>query len=127
MRILVAEDDKEIAKAYQKILSAKGHEITCTNDGFECLDIYKKGISEKNSNYLPPFDLVIIDYSMPEMTGATLAKEIKSLNSTQRIIFATAHPDDLIDSIIPTSMEIEILSKPFDYSSLINILERQIA
>ena len=126
MKILIAEDDKDIAFAYKKILSSKGHQITCTHDGFECLDTYKKEISV-NNNYFPPYDLVIIDYSMPEMTGATLAKEIKSINSKQRIIFATAHPDDLIDTIVPTSMEIEILSKPFDYSDLINLLEKQIA
>ena len=127
MKILIAEDDKDIASVYQKILSSRGHQVICTHDGFECLDQFKKEVSTKKGNLLPPFDIVIIDYSMPEMDGAKLAKEIKSINSRQRIIFATAHPDELIDYLVPTSMEIEILSKPFDYSGLISILEKQIA
>lgn len=58
-KILVVEDDKKTQKAIQSLLKKKDVEITCTGNGKEAL---KQAVSE-------PFDCVILDLSLPDMTG----------------------------------------------------------
>lgn len=126
MKILIAEDDSDIRETYVKLLSKQGHEVISTKDGLECLTIYRKELSslKDNSQDRTPFDVTIIDFKMPFVNGASVVKTIYEICPKQRIIFATAHTDELLTEIIPSHIEIEVLQKPFSYSDLNNLLER---
>jgi len=39
MKILVAEDELGIAETYMVILQGRGHDVTVTHDGSECMSI----------------------------------------------------------------------------------------
>ena len=126
MKILIAEDDPRILESYVDLLSKHGHEVIPTKDGLECLNIYRKELSSINesSQGKTPFDVIIIDFAMPFVNGADVVKTINDLCPSQRIIFATAHSDELLEEILLSKIELEILQKPFSYSDLNNILER---
>lgn len=64
--ILIAEDEKDIAFMYMKLLEERGHNVTVTNDGQECLDVYHDKSSKimrepanVNGDAHAPFDAVI--------------------------------------------------------------------
>lgn len=78
-KILVVEDDQEIAMAIKEYLSKEGYKITWGSTGLEALEEFSK-------NY---FDLAIIDIMMPEMDGFTLCKNIR-LKSMIPIIILSA-------------------------------------
>ena len=122
LNVLVAEDNNAISDLYANLLQKRGHQVTITKNGKQCLDIYRANIEEKISS---PFDVIILDFMMPEVNGAELAKEIIKIQPNQRIVFATAYSPDLIKEIVPAKFELEILQKPMTYSSLINIVERE--
>ncbi len=86
----VAEDYKELADAYKMALEARGHIVTTTRDGIECIQTYKEfvkyGINWNKADKLY-FDTVILNHFMPGMDGIDVAKEIQAINPTQRIIF----------------------------------------
>jgi CheY-like chemotaxis protein len=42
MKILLVEDDEDIATIYKMILEERGHDVTITNNGEECLKVYHK-------------------------------------------------------------------------------------
>ncbi|SRR5690606_14083288 len=132
MKILVAEDEQGIAEVYKVILEDRGHDVTVTMDGLECIEAYDKALSQlsidsgkdQRSSQQVPFDVVILDYLMPKKDGMEVAKHIISRNPHQRIIFASAYvKETLQDSIKQLSRVVELLQKPFEMDVLVDIVE----
>ena len=130
MKILVAEDDVGIAETYLVILNAKGHGVTVTYDGAECLKVYNDTLARLDDNseeYLsthPPFDVVVLDYRMPKMDGIDVAKLILEANKHQRIIFASAYTESTLrESVKYLHAVVELLQKPFDLELIVELIE----
>jgi CheY-like chemotaxis protein len=77
LKILIAEDNNELADAYNMILQGRGHEVTITRNGIECHRTYKQFTKQSDGEIKQYFDLVILDQKMPGMDGIDTAKEIK--------------------------------------------------
>jgi CheY-like chemotaxis protein len=129
LSILVMEDDREIASWYQQILLSRGHRVTITRLGEECLQIYTDRLHESfakkpRTSDVQQFDVVILDYKMPDRNGLEVAKEILTINPHQRIIIASAYlVKTLIDGIMALSIPVEILEKPITNKMLIDTIE----
>jgi two-component system, chemotaxis family, chemotaxis protein CheY len=145
MKILIAEDEQDIAFLYKEALEARNHAVVLAKNGKECLDIYKQEIikfslakeQEEDSYNIPKnddksdfrndlcvFDVVILDYKMPIINGLQVAKEILNTNPHQRIIFASAYvKETLEDSIRELKQVVELLQKPFDIDILVDQIE----
>jgi CheY-like chemotaxis protein len=122
MRILVAEDEPAIRLQYEAILRNRGHEVISTPNGRACVDAYE--IASKVSRSTTPFDLVILDYRMPELDGLGAAKEILNLCPDQRIVFASAYVvDTLREAAKDLHQIVELLQKPFSLDYLVEIVE----
>jgi DNA-binding response OmpR family regulator len=80
-KILLVEDDPNLGLLLQDYLQLKGKfDVTLCKDGDEGLRAFTK----------QPYDLLILDVMMPKKDGFTLGKEIRKINGTVPIIFATA-------------------------------------
>jgi CheY-like chemotaxis protein len=132
LKVLVAEDDVNIANLYQIALGSRGHEVVLTNDGKECLDAYLKDVSRSavnhlenvNRNILSPFSAIVLDYRMPKMNGLEAARQILSINPKERIVFASAHViDTLADSISGLGRVVELIQKPFEMDAFVDLIE----
>ena len=104
-RILIVEDDQGARESLNLLLRIDRHEVVEATNGREALDLFTK----------ERFDLVIVDYAMPEMQGNELALNIKRIAPTQAILMVTAYFEKLVDSGIPVDA---ILSKPFGVEEL---------
>ena len=132
MQILVAEDDKDTAIMYRNLLEGRRHHsVIVTNRGENCLAIYHQKLEELTSRTSPslhiqPFDVLILDYKMPDMDGLEVAKEVLAVNPHQRIIFASAYvKDTLLDSVKQLNQPVELLQKPFGEDALIYAVEKK--
>ena len=154
MRILIAEDDLDIAKLYKKALEKNKHNVVLTSNGSDCLKNYlttlKKMASKSkhqsnadaakthidslpNSNAesrkvantnASPYDVVILDYSMPGMNGMEVAKEILNAEPNQRIIFASAYVKETLEkSVKELKQVVELMQKPFTLKQLTDTVE----
>ena len=127
LNILIAEDNEYTAKQYKTVLEKRGHEVTMTKDGVECVDEYTneaKYAELFRKEKAPPYDLVLLDHDMPRKNGATAAKEILEMRPTQRIIFLSAYghgilgnSEDLRDDTV------QIIQKPFSLEFLLSKIE----
>jgi CheY-like chemotaxis protein len=130
MKILIAEDDKDIALSYKRALDRRGHQVFVTDNGEECLVIYheefKKASESSLTDHIQPFDVVVLDYKMPRIDGMEVAKEILAVNQHQRIIFASAYvKETLLDSVKQLKQSVELLQKPFGRDILIYTIEKK--
>ena len=115
MRILVADDEKDLALLYKQILEGRNHEVIITTDGQECIDVFRKDHN---------FDVVVLDYQMPKKNGLDTAKEILSLNQKQRIIFASAYVTSILEKAVKNlKWATELLQKPFNINTLVETIE----
>lgn len=108
--ILVAEDDPGARESLCLLLRIDRHTVVAAANGKEALALFPQ----------QSFDLVIVDYAMPEMQGHELARNIRLLAPAQPILMVTAYFEKVVDSDIPVDA---ILSKPF----AIEDLRREIA
>lgn len=83
MRILIAEDEKNIREGLAEFLTDCGYQIYQVEDGQQGLEIF---INEK-------IDLALLDIKMPYMTGIELLKEIRKTSDIP-VLFLTAYNDE---------------------------------
>ena len=130
LNILVAEDNEFTAKQYKTALEKKGHRVTLTKDGEECFDVHNDEVKYSElfkKSKQSPFDIVLLDQSMPRKTGIEVAKEILGLRGNQRIIFLSAYAQKILlgaDNVKEDT--IQILQKPFSLDFLVKKIEGRI-
>ncbi len=125
LKILIAEDDEDIARQYQIALDELGHEVYLTKDGQECIKNYDYALTFINQNRITPYDVVVIDYLMPVKDGFVLAKEILKKCPQQRIIFVTGHGPKLLSELNDFDGQVEVLTKPISLATLISRIENK--
>ena len=125
LKILVAEDNEFTLSQYNRILEKEGHQVVITKDGDQCLQRYKNEKKNHKSLEGGPFDVVVLDQSMPKKTGRQVADEILKSTPNQRIIFASAYA---LGSENDTSEDfkdnVEFLQKPFSLTKLVRQIGR---
>jgi signal transduction histidine kinase len=84
-RILIVEDETDIANLYKEYLEALGYETTLLDNGLAALNLFKEQPDR--------FDLVLTDHNMPKMTGEELAKELLLIRPELPIILVTGYND----------------------------------
>ena len=80
LKILIAEDDKELRKLFAHVLSKHGYTVREVSDGKEALEAIDGEL----------FDLMISDVMMPEVDGYTLVRSLREAGSTIPILMITA-------------------------------------
>lgn len=104
--ILIVEDDSSIADLEKRILEAKGFNVEVVGDGIQGLQKLKKA----------KYDVIISDFSMPNMGGYRFYQEVQRLDRelAGRIIFVTSSVNDFI-----LSSGNRFLQKPFSVVKLV--------
>lgn len=131
MRILIAEDEENIAQTYKLFFEDHNHQVVLTGDGEECVREYESALGklkpeelEEYSSQRTPFDVVILDYKMPKKDGMEAAKEILAMSPKQRLIFASAYVlDTLQEAVKDLGRVVELVQKPFEIEELISLVE----
>ena len=109
MRILLAEDEKELSNALVAILKHNNYSVDAVYDGADALDY---GLSEN-------YDVVILDIMMPKMSGLQVLEKLRGKGIHTPILMLTAK-DELEDRIIGLDMGADdYLGKPFAMGELL--------
>ena len=125
--VLIAEDNDFTAKQYKTALEKRGHKVTLTKDGVECVDLYTNEAKYEElfrKTRTSPYDIVLLDHDMPRMTGAAAAKEILEQRPNQRLIFLSAYGNAIMNKLTDVREDtIQIVQKPFSLGFLIKKIE----
>jgi CheY-like chemotaxis protein len=82
-RVLVADDDDALQRAFSRILTDAGHEVSLASDGREAADMVRGGA----------FDAIVSDLRMPRLGGIELLRVIRERDADLPVIIVTAIPD----------------------------------
>lgn len=80
MRILIVEDEVNLAEALVQILRKNNYSVDAVHDGKEGLDFALSGI----------YDLLLLDIMLPGMDGISILKELRSEGVATPVIMLTA-------------------------------------
>lgn len=108
MKILLVEDEKELARALAKMLTKDGYDVDCVYDGADGLNFASTGM----------YDLILLDVIMPKMNGFEVLSEIRRKKLDTPIIMLTAlsTEDDKILGLDRGADD--YVSKPFSFPEL---------
>lgn len=107
-RILIVDDEKDIAELISDVLQDEGFETIIKNDGYSAIE------EVKNNHY----DLILLDIMMPNLSGTETCSKIRDL-VTCPIVFVTAK-NQTIDKLV--GFEIggdDYITKPFVIEELV--------
>jgi signal transduction histidine kinase len=114
VRILVAEDDPDVALVLCDWLQAQGHEVATASDGQAALD----ALGQQTP------DLVFVDIQMPKLSGIEVLKRIKTQWPDLPVIIMTAHGTI---GLAVEAMKVgaaDFLTKPFDHDQLHSLIAK---
>ena len=115
-RILIVEDEKDIAELEKDYLELSGFEVEIVYDGTEGLE---KALNEE-------FDLYILDLMLPGVDGFEICKRIRDVKDTP-ILLVSAKRDD-IDKIRGLGLGADdYVTKPFSPSELVARVKAHLA
>ena len=127
LKILIAEDNESVADLYKTLLEKRGHQVVVTYNGEQCLKRYLSELNSGNLKGAHPFDVVLVDFAMPKMDGATLVGKIFDHRPNQRIVFGTAYEKEMVKKFDEIRRPVEVLNKPFTHESLIKSIETKVS
>ena len=109
MRLLLAEDEKSLARAVSAILEKNNFSVDVVHDGADALDWLRAG------NY----DGAVLDIMMPKMDGITVLKTIRAEGNMLPVLLLTAKSeiDDKVEGL--DSGANDYLTKPFAAKELL--------
>jgi PAS domain S-box-containing protein len=115
-RILFVDDEDMLVALNEQRLARLGYDVVATTSSMDALDIFRKDPDA--------FDLVITDYTMPNMTGVDLAMELLKVKPTTLIILCTGDSDPVTRERTQESGIKAFLTKPLAKSELAQVIRR---
>ncbi|MCA0988600.1 response regulator transcription factor [Guptibacillus algicola] len=113
-RILVADDEEILRMLIVDTLEDNGYEIDEAEDGREALNLINTHT----------YDLVLLDYMMPEMTGLEVIETVRAAGKEDvKIMMLTAKAQKKDEEIAKDAGADYFISKPFSPMNLLETVE----
>jgi DNA-binding response OmpR family regulator len=111
-RILVVEDNKDLAEAIADLLDIHGFEVDIALNSSDALKMYKKDT----------YDMVLMDIMLPDKNGIDSFIEIRKTNPRAKVAVMTGYKDRKLISKARENGVNNIFYKPFNVPKLLNII-----
>ena len=114
LKILIADDDKNLAHVLASELSEEGFQVDKVATGTKAMDLLEKD----------EYDVLLLDLTMPGIGGIDVLRRIKTLELTTEVVILTGN------ATVPTAVEAmklgayDYLTKPFKMAELKVVIQR---
>ncbi len=107
-RVLVVDDDPDVRRFIVDLLEDSGYAVTAAVDG----PLGLKALADDG-----PFDLLLLDFAMPGMTGSEVARTVRGSDADQPILMMTGYLEH--EAVLSELGAQPMLQKPFGSSELL--------
>jgi len=118
-RILLVDDEIEVVESGIRVLRWMGYQVNGVTDPGEAL--------EKLREQPHQFDLIISDFTMPQMNGIQLAEEIRRIDPCIPIILLTGYGAEVPKKQTKSVVINGFLTKPISKNELARIIRKVLA
>ncbi|MCX5874336.1 MAG: response regulator, partial [Deltaproteobacteria bacterium] len=115
-RILVVDDEQPLIEMLQHVFGHLGYEVVGINGSVEALALFRRDPMR--------FDLVITDLTMPDMTGAELAKELLTVRPDIPVIIFTGCGQTLTEDQIKDLGVRAMITKPISMKDIAVVIRK---
>jgi DNA-binding response OmpR family regulator len=114
LRVLVVDDDPDLAETIEDILSGWGHEVTVAHDGERAVALFRERT----------FDLCFMDVRLPGASGVESFLEIRRFRPEAKVMIMTGYSvdDELARAVGGGALG--ILHKPLEVADLLRTVDR---
>ena len=113
MKILVLDDDRDLAESLADILEARGHHVELAFNGPDALELFR----------VHEFDIALMDVRLPGMNGVETYLEMRKIKPDAKAVMMTAFSvERLLEEAIENGA-LGILRKPFAVDDVLQTLE----
>ena len=113
-RVLVVDDEAIIRTMTRRVLEKAGHDVVAADSGAAAVDAYRAG---------PPFAVVVMDMSMPGMSGAECFTAIRALHPAAQVLLVSGYTDDHDLRACLADGAVGFLAKPYDRAQLVAAID----
>ena len=113
--VLVVEDEERMLHALGKILAKQGYTVLKASDGEMALDTYER--------HHETIDVVLLDIGLPKMSGRDVLLRMKNRNPDVKVVIASGHFEDEMNSDIDQAGVKHLLRKPYMPDEVIKIFQ----
>lgn len=114
VRVLIVEDEKLIRWSLRQKLETRDYAVTDVEDGASAMSALEKNV----------YDLILVDYKLPDMTGLDVVRKVREHDRDVVVIMMTAFSS--IESAVD-AMKLgayDYITKPFDMEHLLRTIEK---
>jgi len=108
--VLLVDDEPSVQKFVQRVLSEAGYVTTVAGDGPEAIEAAAK---------MTDFDILVTDVMMPQMTGDELARRLRALRPSLKVLYLTGYSDRLFKEKVTLWADEAFLDKPCSVKGLL--------
>jgi DNA-binding response OmpR family regulator len=112
-KILIVEDDVVFCKLLTRFLTKNNFEVMDAQNGKDAMELV-------NLNF---FELAILDYRLPDMTGIEILKRVKEKNPNSRVLLITRYGDQDVAVKALDSGADAFISKPINPDELLQVIQ----
>jgi len=118
-KVLLMDDEQVILDVTKEVFKFLGYDLIFARDGAVAVDIFNK---ERNKGV--PFDLVILDLSVPDGMGGNEAFEkIHAIDSQAKVVISSGYTNDPLMTDFTSFGFAGVLAKPYRISDIKTLLE----
>jgi CheY-like chemotaxis protein len=114
-RLLLAEDEGSVRELMEDLLGSWGLSVTLAQNGAEACERFA---AEPDA-----FDLVVLDQTMPRMTGLEAAERILKLRPRVPVVLYTGHSEHLTEARLAAAGIRSLARKPLDIAAFRTLVE----
>jgi len=113
-RVLVVDDNRDLGELTSEILVEKGFRVNIAFDGETALKRIKQ----------EPYDVMILDYRLPGISGLTVLEKTLQIRPNLRTIMISAFGDDSTRTKAQKLGVYAFLDKPFNIDGLVKVVKK---
>ncbi|HTP13651.1 MAG TPA: PAS domain S-box protein [Bacteroidota bacterium] len=108
-KVLVVDDEQNVAEVIAGMLTNLGYAVTTVNSGKKAVALYKKD---------KKYDIIILDMNMPVMGGKETFAKLRALDPDIHIVISTGYANASLESSLPGDSADGFLQKPYQLEEL---------
>jgi DNA-binding response OmpR family regulator len=116
-RVLVVDDNRDLGKLTSEILKERGFRVNIAFDGVSALARIKQ----------EPYDLMILDYRLPGISGLTVLEKTQQIRPNLKTIMVSAFGNESTRARARELGAYAFLDKPFNIDGLVKVVKKTLS